>query len=159
MLQASVRSCAVRSRRMSRGVIALLLLLLMCSEKNPIAEAIGGIADAAEERDGSAVMQHLSIRYTDASGGRPEVERRLRQYFAGYRAVNIAVSELETRRQGSSGLASFRVDFTGVPRQIGGLDQILPRAASYRFELALDEEKGTWRVTTARWTEEARPLL
>ena len=40
----------------------------------------------------------------------------------------------------------------GTPRKIGGLEGLIPRSASYRFEVRLAPDGGRWKVYKASWT-------
>ena len=40
---------------------------------------------------------------------------------------------------GPGGHAAFRVLFIGAPKSIGGMDQFLPRTATYDFEVWLEK--------------------
>ncbi len=136
-----------------RPLAVALLLLFACSrEQDPAARLVSQIEEAAEDRDASAVMEHLSGSYA----GRANVESTLRRSFFGYRVIEVNVRDLQTQISGSQGWCTFRVDFTGVPKNVGGMDQFLPRAATYRFELVLADEGGEWRVTSASYEEERR---
>lgn len=135
------------------SLVLLLLLLAACREKDPIAATITDAAEAAESRDARAVMKHLSKNYSDANGNRGEVELALRRYFFAYSTIDLTVQRLETTHSSSSGRATFRVLFIGVPKTIGGMDQLLPRSQSYDFDVWLEKEDGDWKITTAQWRE------
>lgn len=136
-----------------KAAICLLLLFAACREKDPIARTIGELTDAAEKRDASAVLEHLSPTYSDANGGRREVELALRRYFFAYNSIDITVQQLKTTHSASAGQASFRVLFLGSPKSIGGMDQFLPSSASYLFDVWLVKEGGQWKIATAQWRE------
>lgn len=127
--------------------VALLLLFACNREQDPVARLVTQIAEAAEDRDASAVMEHVAASYAD----RASVESTLRRYFFGYRTIDVDIRDLQTQISGTQGWCTFRVDFTGLPKNVGGMDQFLPRAATYRFELVLTEEGGEWQVTEAKW--------
>jgi hypothetical protein len=139
---------------MRRTVLIGLLLFAACSSEDPVKKTIADVTDAAEDRDLDAVMKYLSADFTSNGGGRAEAEAALKQYFFGYRTIDITVTDLETEHSGSSGAATFRVNFIGVPKTIGGLDQILPRSAVYRFDTQLAQRDGAWRITSAEWEKE-----
>jgi hypothetical protein len=140
--------------------IALLLCLLLslssCRKaEDPIAATIRAMEEAAEERDAGGVMEHLSAGYSGANGGRGEVERMLRQYFFGYKAFEVTITGLETSHTADEGSARFRAAFVGVPKELGGMDQYLPRAAVYRFQVSLVKEGSDWKVSAAHWEAES----
>jgi hypothetical protein len=134
-----------------RALAVALVLLFACNrEQDPLARLVAQLEEAAEDRDAGAVMEHVDASYAD----RANVESTLRRYFFGYRVIEVHVRDLQTQISGSQGWCTFRVDFTGIPKNIGGMDQFLPRAATYRFELVCAEEGGRWRVTEAKYEEE-----
>jgi ketosteroid isomerase-like protein len=132
---------------MRRWPVLFVLLLFACAEQDPIARLMSDVADAAEERDAGAVMEHVAASYP----GRAEVENTLRRYFFAYKTFDVTVRDLETTVSGGEAFATFNVDMLGVPKQVGGIDQFLPRAATYRFDVTLVEEGGEWKIASARW--------
>jgi hypothetical protein len=135
---------------MKLRMLFAVLLLASCTEKDPIARTIGRAVEAAEDRDAAEVVQSLSASYA----GRAEVEHELRRYLFGYEHIDITVRELESQTTPDGGWATFRVDFTGTPRKAGGLDQFLPRSATYRFALDFVNESGEWKIAKAQWERE-----
>lgn len=137
-----------------RPVLAVLLLAVLllaaCAERDPIAATIGRVVEAAEDRDAAEVLESLSASYE----GRAQVEHELRRYLFGYESIDITVRELESDSTAAGGWATFRVDFTGVPKKAGGLDQFLPRSATYRFALDFVAEEGGQKIAKAQWERE-----
>lgn len=136
---------------MRRACLVPFLLLLACHKEDPIAGAIQQVASAAEDRDAGAVVELLASSYADEGGGRAEVGNTLRRYFFAYRSLNVSIKDLQTWENGPVGQARFRADFTGVPKEIGGIDQLLPASASYQFEVWLVREGGDWKISAAKW--------
>jgi len=132
---------------MRRRPLLFVLLLFACAEQDPIAQVVTRVTDAAEERDAGGVMRHVSASFEN----RAEAETTLRRYFFGYKTFDLNVRNVETTVSGSEAFATFVVDMVGVPKQLGGMDQFLPRAATYRFDVTLAEEGGEWKITSARW--------
>lgn len=136
---------------MRRAIVLAFLLLFACREsEDPVVRTIDAIAEAAEDRDVEDVMQYVSTAY---EGNRGEIEASLRRYFFAYQSFDLSISNLENHRSGDEAWTTFRVKMIGVPKTVGGIDQYLPRAADYRFEVSLREEGGAWRVVSARWEE------
>jgi len=140
---------------MRRAVAIAFLLFLACKKGDPIAETIHAVVHAAEDRDAEAVVEKLAANYADENGGRRDAEEALKRYFFGYRSIKISLSDLKTFQTGPTAQARFVVHFIGVPKEIGGLDQLLPSSATYRFEVWLAEEKGDWKITAAQWHPES----
>ena len=121
-----------------------------CAEKDPVVRTIDHVVEAAEDRDAEEIVESLASTYE----GRAEVERELRRYLFGYKSVDITVHELKSQSTAAGGWATFRVDFTGVPKEAAGLDQFLPRSATYRFALDFVTESGEWKISKAQWERE-----
>ena len=133
-----------------RRLAAVLLVFAACAEQDPVVRTIDRAVEAAEDRDAAEVASLLSSQYP----GRAEVERELRRYLFGYQAIDITVRELESESTADGGWATFRVDFTGTPKQAAGLDQFLPRSATYRFALDFVTEGGAQKIARAQWERE-----
>lgn len=142
------------SGRVRKAFLIGVLLVAACGNEDPVRHTISAVTDAAEDRDAAEVMKYLSADFTGGNGGRAEAEAALKQYFFGYRTIDITVTDLQTDQSASSGAATFRVNFIGVPKTIGGLDQILPRSAVYRFDTQLSKRDGKWQITSAQWQQE-----
>jgi hypothetical protein len=136
-----------------RAWLIAFLLLLACREKDPIAGTVKKVAEAAEDRDAPAVVEMLSTSYE----GRAEIESTLRRYFFAYRSINVSIKDLKTWDNGPVGQARFRVDFAGVPKEISGIDQLVPSSASYQFEVWLTKENGDWKISAAKWQPVGSP--
>lgn len=136
---------------MRRAWLLPFLLVLACQQEDPIAHTVKRVADAAEDRDASAVVEMLAATYAGESGGRAEIESMLRRYFFAYRSINVSIRGLKTWENGPVGQARFRVDFAGVPKEISGIDQLLPSSASYQFDVWLVREGGDWKISGAKW--------
>ena len=136
---------------MRRAFVFAFLLLFACREsEDPVVRTIEEIAEAAEDREVDDVMQYVSTSY---EGNRGEIDSYLRRYFFAYQSFDLSISDLENHRSGDEAWTTFRVKMIGVPKTVGGIDQYMPRAADYRFEVSLREEGGAWRVVSARWEE------
>ena len=127
-----------------------MLLLAACADKDPVVRTIDHVVAAAEDRDAAEIVESLASTYA----GRAEVERELRRYLFGYNSIDVTVRELKSQSAPDGGWATFRVDFTGVPKQAAGLDQFLPRSATYRFALDFVTESGQWKISKAQWERE-----
>ena len=131
-----------------RAVLAFLLIA-SCAEKDPVVRALDQIVEAAEDRDAGELAEFLASSYPS----RAQTAHDLRRYFFGYDNIDVTIRDLQTQSFPTGGLATFRADFTGTPKQVGGLDQFLPRSATYRFALDFVAESGT-RISRAEWEQE-----
>ena len=130
--------------------LLVILVIAACAQKDPVVQTIDRVVAAAEDRDAGEIAEFLASSYPD----RAETERQLRRYLFGYRNIDVTIRDLQTQSFPTGGLATFRVDFTGVPKEAGGLDQFLPRSATYRLAVDFVAESGTLRISRAEWEQE-----
>ena len=142
----------------SRGRIAplfagLLLLAPGCREKgDPVEATLNRMRKAAEARDVAGVVENLAPEFRDAEGGgTSDVSEALRRYFAAYEIINLKMRDVTIERAPEAARARFRVDFSGQPRKLGGLDGLLPSASTYSFDVRLVSDGGRWKVAWAAW--------
>ena len=121
------------------------------SPEDPTLALLANLEEAAEDRDADAFGERLSADF-DAQGGmkRTAVVSQLRRYFAAYE--NVAIEVYDVAVEDDPAAVSFVAEFSGRPRQIGGLSGFLPPGAVYRFELELIEGgPGQLLVRHAAW--------
>jgi hypothetical protein len=117
---------------------------------DPIERLIHDVTKAVEERDAAAVGERIAEDFQGQGGmTRADAIATIRRYLAAYEKVGAQVFDVQ--RADDTHLR-FRVDFTGKPKDIGGLAGLLPSAAVYEFEVELAGEgqslkvrRGTWR--------------
>jgi hypothetical protein len=141
-----------------RGRIAplfagLLLLATACREKgDPVEATLNRMRKAAEARDAPGVVENLTADFREAAGGgTSEVSEALRRYFAAYEIINLKMRDVTIERAPEAARARFRVEFSGQPRKIGGLDGLLPSASTYSFDVRLVPDGSRWKVAWAAW--------
>lgn len=107
------------------------------------------ICSAAEDRDAAAVGERLA-EDLQGEGGMRKVEAvaTVRRYLAGYDRVDVEIYDLQ---RAEDGRVTFRADFTGKPKDVGGLAGLLPETAVYEFELELAGEGDELKVRRASW--------
>lgn len=126
--------------------------------KDPVQALLDDVVAAGEARDAGAVVEHLAEGFEGTGGMRKaEVRATLQRYFAAYQSVDLTLYDL-TVEEGHQ--ARFRMDFSGRPRDVGGLAGLLPSTAVYSFELTLADgpdgllvDRATWEP----WTPPASP--
>lgn len=136
------------------GVFLILLLpALACRhESDPVRATLDRVVKAAQARDSRAVVENLTGDYRDAEGQTSaDVAATLRRIFAAYEIIDVRLSDLEFDRAPEAARVTFRADFSGQPRRLGGLDRFLPSASTYRFEVRLVPEGNRWKVAWASW--------
>ena len=123
---------------------------------DPARETLDRVARAANGRDAGAVAAELADDYRDASGGgRADVERTLRGYFAAYEIVQVRLSDVVIERAEGAARARFRADISSQPRQGSGLAGLLPSSVTFRFDVRLVPDGSKWKIAWASW-EDAR---
>lgn len=148
-----------KSRIQSLPAIALVAILVgaACGEKgDPARRTIDEIVAAAEKRDAAAVIERLAPDFQAADGsGRSDAEMTVRRYLAAYQRLGVRISDFQIERAAGAARARFRAELSGTPRNIGGLEGILPRSSTYRFDLRLApaSDGGRWLVTWASWEQ------
>jgi hypothetical protein len=140
----------------ARRVLLLgVSLLVSCSKPagDPVAQALQDMAGAAADRDADALVARLAPGFAGQGGiGAAETAAELRRTFALYESIEVGLADVVIERpQAGTALARFRASVAGKPKSIGGLAGMLPDAERLRFEVALAEADGTWRVTSATW--------
>lgn len=143
-----------------RFLTATLLVLAACSRapRDPVRDVLNGTARAAEARDAGAVAEFLSADFRDANGdGRADAVDLLRRTLAGYERISLTLSNVAIEKGPAKGpdtaQAAFKVKMSGKPRAVAGLEGLLPRESTWRFELRLALEKGSWKITSASWSQ------
>lgn len=134
--------------------LALLLAAASCAKRDPVEGLIRDLVEAAGDRDADAVGELLTSDFTAGDGSdRESVLRTTRQIMAAYRSLDADVSAIEINRRGPSARAKFRVKITGVPTSFGGIGDLVPKQAAYDFDVAARDDDGTWKLSSATWTE------
>ena len=133
---------------------AALALLASCSRepRDPVRETLKRVAASAEARDAGAVAGYLSASFRGAEGGtKADAADLLRRTLAAYESISLSLSDEVITKGPTAASATFKVGMSGKPRAVAGLEGFLPRTSAWRFELRLELEKGTWRITSAAW--------
>jgi hypothetical protein len=139
-------------RELATALLLLLAFPIACHHGDPVAERIESIRSAVEKRDADAVAKSLSDTFRgDSDETRQQVVSELRQYLFAYRDIDVRIRDLQISTGSQARSADFIAETTGNPKTIGGLDQILPRSSRIRFHVELENDGGTWRVTSASW--------
>jgi hypothetical protein len=142
-------------RAAARGALLLTLLAAAaCAQRgDPVRQCIDDILAAANKRDATAVMQRVAGVFQARDGtSRSDVEAMLRRDFAAYESLSVRAEDMKIDRTDDSVLVTLTARLSGRPRALGGLEAILPRESSYRFDLRLAPDGKTWRVVWADWS-------
>jgi len=138
-------------------VLSLVLALLAaCASKDPVTQLLADLEDALEDQDGDAVAELLTDDFQGTDGtDKATVVGTLRRYLAAYQSLDVDLSKVETNRRADSARVKFNAKASGIPRELGGLGDMIPRSISYDIDLTLRNESGTWRISQATWSDVA----
>ncbi|MHB0970017.1 MAG: hypothetical protein ACYC7A_03300 [Thermoanaerobaculia bacterium] len=140
---------------MRSAIPVALFALLLCGcgkSEDPVLAAVSSMEQAAEDRDAEDFAEWISRDYRDPSGlARDEAIQTIRRYLAAYEHIEVIMTGTEVKRFENAATVTFRADFVGQPRKIGGLDSFLPRNSSWDFEVRLVPEDGVWKAHWATW--------
>ena len=139
-------------RALALHVCVLLLLAAGCREKaDPVRATLERIRKAAEARDPAGVLENLTSDFRDdTGGGAGEVSEALRRYFAAYEVLNLQVRDLTIERAAEAARPLPR-RLLRPAAKIGGLDELLPSASAYNFDVRLVPDGKRWKVAWAAW--------
>jgi hypothetical protein len=140
--------------RRALPLVVLALALSGCrSAPDPVLALVDSLRTAAEDRDAQKVADRLSDDFKgNVTVDKAEAAATLRRYFAAYESVHLVVYDVAVpRRTDGEADVSFRVEFKGSARRIGGLDGFLPPSAVERFDLHLARRGSEWKVIAADW--------
>jgi hypothetical protein len=150
-------------RREPRPFFALFILLVLFAAagaacrgaSDPVLDLIDSLRRAAENRDAQAIADRLADDFKgNGTVDKAEAAATLHRYFAAYESVRLAVYDTSVpRRTDSDADVTFRAEFNGSARRIGGLDGFLPPSAVERFDLRLVRRGSEWKVASAEWKQ------
>jgi hypothetical protein len=136
------------------GLLGALILAAACASKpaDPVLELLAAVEEAAEERDAEAFGGRLAPTFAggglDKAGATAEVRRWLKLYDG----VDVTLSEIERTDGGAGARVRMRADFSGRPKDLPGLQGMLPGASAFRFDLQVAPgADGRWAITGASW--------
>lgn len=127
------------------------LLLAGCTRTPPeqaLRETMQSLQLAMEQRDASAVEDHLGDDFVGPGGMDRDGARRLAAItFLRHRDVGVTLGPLDVSVLQEHATVRFTAALTG------GSGRALPDAARlYQVETGWRLEDGDWRLTSARWT-------
>lgn len=147
------------SRTTLAALAATIVVLAGCSRKNPVLTLLDKLEDAVEDKSADEVRDLVTADFRGQGGiNRAEAIALLRGYLAAYEKVEVDVYDVSVPPP-ANGAAdiTFKADFSGQALSVGGLGGLLPPGATYRFDLHVVDQNGTWRVRRATWEEVALP--
>lgn len=136
---------------------ASLALVPACARKgDPVRESLDAMVKAANARDAGGLFDHVAGNFQAADGsGLADARAMVDRYFAAYEILTVTIRDVQIERGEGAARVRLRAEMSGQPRKIGGLDGLIPTAATYDFDLRLTLEDGKWKVAWAQWTPAA----
>ncbi|MGD8514779.1 MAG: nuclear transport factor 2 family protein [Granulosicoccaceae bacterium] len=131
------------------------LLLIGCGENQDelaIKNNIISMAQAVEQHDTDAFMQHIAGDYRDGHGRDKNAVRQLLEHYFDYNEqINLIISsmEIEFSEEENTAVSRLRVLTTGGEGKLPERGRLNEVRSQWR------KQKNTWHVTRARW----RPVL
>jgi hypothetical protein len=136
-------------------LLAACLTLTACGDADSPEQQVRTVIDkmeaAAEARDVSELVEHLSSEYRDANGMAPdEAARYARGYFIANQSIHLLtrVEEVEFPLPDE---ARARVLVGMVGRDADAAGKWDLAADLYEFKVTLRREDGDWKVSFAQW--------
>jgi hypothetical protein len=123
------------------GFVAVILLASCgsrSSDETQVRELIDAVELAAESRDASDVVEHVTASYSDSNGfDRTQLERFLRGYFLANPKIELLV-RIETLEFPVEGLGRARLHLDAIPSG----DHV-------SVDVEFRHEDGDWRIARA----------
>jgi hypothetical protein len=117
--------------------------------RDPVERLLHDLSSAVEGRDAAAVGERLAEDFRGEGGMvKAETVTMVRQYLAAYDRVGVQFFDVQ---RPDPAHVTFRVDFTGKPKEIGGLAGLLPSDAVYEIEMELVGQGDSLKVARAAW--------
>jgi hypothetical protein len=143
---------------LSRLLLAGSCLLALACTREPsspedrVRALLAALEESAQRKDAGEMKQHVSEGYSDAQGNdKRAVARLVAFHLLRNQSVYLLtrVQSIEIPEPGQAH-AQVLVAMAGTP--IEGPEALVRlRADLYRFDLAMREEDGDWRVRSAEW--------
>jgi hypothetical protein len=133
--------------------IVVLAVVAACA-RQPDAEAIRdtiiAMADAAEAREGSDLLDHVTADFTGNAGeyGRAELANLLRAQLIA-NSVGVRLGQVDVEMSGERATARFDATLTDSSGR-----WIAARSAEMHFVTGWRREDGTWRCYNASWSRD-----
>lgn len=144
-----------RTRRVLLCALAIAVALfgLCCAkEGDPAKAALDRMVGAVHHRDAEAFMENIAADFSGTDGmTRADAFLTVKRYFAAYAILDVALSDLAIERSENAARARFVATLGGQPQKIGGLDGLLPRSSTWKFDLRLTPDGSRWKVAWASW--------
>ncbi|HEX7613754.1 MAG TPA: hypothetical protein VF554_00625 [Thermoanaerobaculia bacterium] len=141
--------------RLRRAAIPVACLFLSScgAPRDPVTECLKGAVTAAEKRDADGVLARVAEGFRDGEGGgKADAAALVRRYLGAYESLSLTLSNLAVERGPAAAHAKFRVQMSGKPRAVGGLDGLLPRSSRWSFDVRLEAGAGGWKIASAVWS-------
>ena len=142
-----------RAARPAAWVCLLGMAVAACgAPPDPVRQLVEDVAAAAEDRDAESVLSRLAPSFRGTGGlDRAAVGAELRRYFALYSGLDVTLSDVEVEPEEEGARARFRADLSGRPKDLPGMEGLLPRASAFRFDVLAVPAADGWTIVSAEW--------
>jgi hypothetical protein len=133
------------------------LLAVACSgaPADPVERLLADVEKAAEDRDAEAFGAHLAPAFKAPGMDRGATLGELRRWFALYKGIDVTLSGIERVPPST---VRFRADFSGRPKDLPGVQGLLPSASAFAFEIqTAPGPEGSLQIAGATWERVAMP--
>jgi hypothetical protein len=144
----------------TRYIITFFLLILLfsipachkTSDEEKIRAIIAKIQEAAEEKESSNIMEHISLDYSDAQGfGYETLKRTLRGYFLRFPRISAFINKRDITIEGESAKVTLQAILTSG-RATGSVTDAIPESLGvYIFNVSLKKDSTDWKIVSATW--------
>ncbi|MHB8110689.1 MAG: hypothetical protein ACYDHW_11730 [Syntrophorhabdaceae bacterium] len=144
----------------TRYIIAFFLLILLfsvsacrkTSDEEKIQSIITKIQKAAEEKESSTIMEHISLAYSDSQGfGYETLKRTLRGYFFRFPRISTFINKRDISIEGENAKVALQAILTSG-KTTGSITDAIPESLGvYIFNVSLKKESSDWKIVSATW--------
>jgi hypothetical protein len=131
--------------------------------QDPVERLIHDVSVAVESGDVAAIGARLDPDFRGEGGmTKADALATVRRLLAAYERVDVEVYDVSWTPESEDGPRgeghlSFRVDFSGKPKDVGGLAGLLPATAIHEFDVELAGAEPDPTVRRAAWRPWSRP--
>ena len=141
-----------------RWLLVVALVAAGCggAPEDPLERLLAAAEEAVEDRDAEAFATHLAPAFM-ATGGmnRAATTAEVRRLVALYQGIDVTLSGVERTPPST---VRFRADFSGRPKDLPGLQGVLPAASAFLFEVqTAPGPDGELQLTGASWERVPMP--
>ena len=141
-------------RLLKVSVLVFISLLSACTretEEDRVRKVVAAMQEATEEKELTALQEHISRSYRDPQGNDYEAIKGLFTfYFFRHRTVGVSIPSLEVSVNGPQANAKFTAVLSAKGVDGEPASMLLPDAlGAYDFDVSFRKEDGSWTIVSA----------